>query len=390
MSGAILDRRSLLRLLTATALAGMPRLARAAGERIVIAGGGILGANLAYRLAKRGAAVTLLERRRPATGATANSFAWINATYDKRPREYFDLNRLGIEAWHQLEAELPDTLPLRWGGSVEWYGDATAAAAFRDKLRRHQAWGYPAHLIDEAALRMLEPKVVPGTVAVAAQAHLEGHVDPVLVTTVLLERATQAGARVVYPAEVTGLDQANGRLRAVRSTGGDVEADVLIVACGTDTSRVAGLAGVTVPLQDSPGVLVHTDPLPHLVDRVVLAPIAHLKQKPDGRVVLGAGFGGTPNTDTSHETAARFLKTASQALPALATAAVEKVTLGWRPLPKDGFPVVGFAPKRRDVYITVMHSGVTLSPAIASLTAMEVLDGVEAGPLASYRPARFA
>ncbi|MEZ5287422.1 MAG: FAD-dependent oxidoreductase [Vicinamibacterales bacterium] len=46
-----------------------------------------MGANLAYRLATRGAEVTLVERTRPASGATANSFAWINATYDKKPRE---------------------------------------------------------------------------------------------------------------------------------------------------------------------------------------------------------------------------------------------------------------------------------------------------------------
>jgi len=384
-----LDRRTLIHLLTGAACAAFPRVGRAAGERIVIAGGGILGAQLAYRLARRGASVTVLEKSKPAAGATANSFAWINATYDKRPREYFHLNRLGIEAWHQLEAELAGTLPLRWGGSVEWYGEAAAAAAFRDKVRQHQSWGYSSNLIDEATLRALEPKVEPGLVTAAAQSHLEGHVDPVLVTGVLLDHAKRAGARVLYPAEVTALDQSNGRLRGVRSTGGDIEADVLIVACGTDTRRVARMAGVDVPLKDSPGILVHTTPLPQLLDRVVLAPDAHMKQKPDGRIVAGSGFGGTPNTDTSHATASRFLNTASQTLPGLAGAQVDRVTLGWRPLPQDGFPVIGFVPKRRDVYITVMHSGITLSPAVATFAAMEVLDGVEADPLAPYRPGRF-
>ncbi len=80
-------------------------------------------------------------------------------------------------------------------------------------------------------------------------------------------------------------------------------------------------------------------------------------------------------------------------LPAFAKSEVEKVTLGWRPLPQDDFPIVGFptAPTaRRDVYITVMHSGVTLSPLVAHLAAIEILDGVDAEPLAPYRPARFA
>src|SRR5512147_3084819 len=128
-----LARRTLLQLLAGIAVAGVPRFVRGAGDRIVIAGGGIIGANLAYRLARRGAAVTLLERARPGGGATANSFAWINATYSKQPWAYFNLNRLGIEAWQQLDRELPGELPLRWGGSVEWYADDKRAASFRDE-----------------------------------------------------------------------------------------------------------------------------------------------------------------------------------------------------------------------------------------------------------------
>src|SRR5438874_5594652 len=152
-------RRRLLQLFGGMAMAAAGRAGGAAPKRIVIAGGGIIGANLAYRLAKRGAEVTLVERTRPASGATANSFAWINATYSKQPFAYFQLNRLGIEAWQQLDRELPGDLPLRWGGSVEWYGDQKRAAQFRDEIRRHQAWGYPTHVLDEAALHALEPRI---------------------------------------------------------------------------------------------------------------------------------------------------------------------------------------------------------------------------------------
>src|SRR5581483_1877026 len=191
-------------------------------------------------------------------------------------------------------------------------------------------------------------------------------------------------------AEVTGIDDRGGQLRAVRTTKGDIEADVLIIACGTDTPRIAAMAGARVPLKESPGVLVHTPPMPATLERVVLSPIAHMKQKPDGRIVTGEGFGGTPTTNASREAGERFLKTASAVLPVLGEIGVEKVTLGFRPLPQDEFPVIGFVPKRRDVYVTVMHSGVTLSPLVAQLAAVEILDRVDADPLAPYRPARFA
>ena len=398
MSARPFDRRTLLKLVGTAAFARVPRLGaaqtpvtpeRGARKKIVIAGAGIMGANLAYRLAKRGADVTVVERARPAAGATANSFAWINSTFAKQPFAYFSLNRLGIEAWQQLCAEIGPELPVRWGGSVEWYGDEKRAAELRANVHHHATWGYPTHLIDEAALRAMEPHVKPGPIAAASYSELEGAADPVRAAELLLDRAKQAGARITFPAEVTALDQRAGRLRAVKTTAGDIEADVLIVACGTDTPRVAAMAGVRVPLKDSPGVLVHTPPRPRVLERVVLSPIAHMKQKPDGRIVTGSGFGGTPTTEASRDAGERFLKTASEVLPEFRNCEVEKVTLGWRPLPQDEFPVIGFPPDRRDVYITVMHSGVTLSPLVGHLAAMEILDGVDAEPLAPYRPARF-
>src|SRR4029077_4520838 len=75
-----MDRRTLLQLVGGIAVSGVRPFALQAprADRIVIAGAGILGANIAYQLARRGARVTLLDRAAPAQGATANSFAWIN------------------------------------------------------------------------------------------------------------------------------------------------------------------------------------------------------------------------------------------------------------------------------------------------------------------------
>src|SRR5215475_10569851 len=128
-------------------------LAESPPRRVVVAGGGIVGASIAYHLARRGAAVTLCEKDRPAAGATEKSFAWINATFSKQPRAYFELNRLGMARWHEIDAELAGSLGVRWGGSVEWYPPGDDADALRRDLRRHQEWGYDARLVEEAELR---------------------------------------------------------------------------------------------------------------------------------------------------------------------------------------------------------------------------------------------
>jgi glycine/D-amino acid oxidase-like deaminating enzyme len=57
-------------------------------RRVVVIGAGIVGASIAYHLARRGAAVTVLDRGQPAGEATEKSFAWINATWG-HPEPYF-------------------------------------------------------------------------------------------------------------------------------------------------------------------------------------------------------------------------------------------------------------------------------------------------------------
>jgi glycine/D-amino acid oxidase-like deaminating enzyme len=385
-----MDRRRFLELFAGVSVSALPGFrAAGGGNRVVVAGGGIVGSSIAYHLARRGAEVTLFEKSRPSAGATEKSFAWINATFGKRPRHYYELNRMGMEAYRHLDDELRGELGIRWGGSLEWYGDPREAQELRLQVRRHQVWGYPTRLIEEAEFHRLEGSLEPGRVLAAAHSEQEGHVDPVHAVDVYLKKAQAQGARVTFPAEITGVDIRGGRLAGVETTVGSVEADVLVVACGVDTPRLAATAGLDVPLKDSPGLLAHTPPLPALVNRVVLAPGAHMKQKLDGRLVTGAGFGGSPTTDASGENGERILAEAARFLPALEGAGVEKVTLGFRPLPKDDHPIVGFCEGSPGIYLAVMHSGVTLSALIGRLSAMEILDGVSVDLLSPYRLSRF-
>ena len=150
------------------------------------------------------------------------------------------------------------------------------------------------------------------------------------------------------------------------------------------------MAGLSVPLVDSPGMLAHTVSGSRLIDRVILSTGAHMKQKVDGRIVVGAGFEGSRGNDHSREAGERILDKAARFLPALGTVDLDRVTLGWRPLPKDGHPVVGFSEGCSSVYLTVMHSGMTLAPLVGRLAAVEILDRVQVELLEHYRLSRFA
>lgn len=382
------SRRTLLKLLSAPVLTGV-RLGAAEPrpQRVVIAGGGIIGASIAYHLAQRGAQVTVLEKQRPGNGATRNAFAWLNA--DKQPQSYYELNLLGILGWHRLCNEIGPELQMQWGGTVRWARPGDAASSYRKQVAQYQKWGYPVSLVEQQEFVRLEPGINPGAYGAGSFNPLEGTVEPMHALTVLLHKAQQFGAKVEYPCEVTGLDLAGDRVRGVQTTRGPMEADVAVLASGVDTPKLAQMAGFTVPLRESAGLLAHTTPQARILDRVVLGPGVDIKQDLDGRIVTGVDFGPTASRDTSPESGRKLLANAELYLAKLKGVPLEFVTLGYRVLPVDGFPIVGFPERRPNLYVASMHSGMTMAPIIGQLAATEILDGVAVDLFAPFRLARF-
>jgi len=383
-----MNRRRLIGLLSTPLLTRLPTRGAAKQDRVVIAGAGIMGASIAYHLARRGANVTVLEKQQPGSGATRNSFAWLNATFSKQPRSYYELNLAGIAGWRRLCLEFPD-LKVQWGGSVQWYEPGDFADRLRKNVARHEARGYSVHSIEVAEIPRLLPSIASGPVGAACFADQEGTVDPIHALTVFLDHAKTMGAKIEYPAEVTGIATSNGRVTAVESTRGKIPCDCLVLASGVDTERLARMVNVNVPLKDSPGALAHTKPHARLLERVALAPGANIKQNPDGRIVTGTDFGGTPVKEASRELGVGLLKNAQSFLSQLEHAELETVTLGHRVLPKDDLPIVGFAQSCPNLYVAAMHSGMTLSPMIGQVAAMEILDGADVDLLQPYRLSRF-
>jgi glycine/D-amino acid oxidase-like deaminating enzyme len=72
----------------------------------------------------------------------------------------------------------------------------------------------------------------------------------------------------------------------------------------------------------------------------------------------------------------------------LANAEVDYVTLGFRPVPLDGFPVVGPVPGVPGVSLCVTHSGITLAAALGAFMTSAIIDGRDEPLLAPYRPSR--
>ena len=357
-------------------------------QRVVVAGGGIVGAAITYYLTRAGAQVTLLEREQPGRKTSNNSFAWVNA-FSRTSRSYYDFARRSVEIYRQLPDELGIDMELHWHGGIHWVDRPEAADALRSRVQELQSWGHAVAMISRDELVAREPYLRP-TVQAACYASFDGATHPPSVIKALLLRSQALGAEIRTDTSLVGVEIRHGRITGARTPSEVLATDAVIDAAGSDAAAIGAMVGVHIPMFPKPGTLVLTVPLPPLVRSVIYAPTMHLRQQADGRMLVGESWAmEAEDTDLSLARGQRMLEQAAAFLPELAQAHVETMKLGVRPMPEDELPIVGPVPGTSGFYIAVTHSGVTLAPLIGQLVAQEVTSGQLSPLLAEYRIERF-
>lgn len=365
-------------------------------------GAGIVGASVAYHLSRVGARVTLFEKAQPGSGATQNSFAWLNAfVADSR---YRALRLQSLMAYRDLDVRLK--LGIVWGGYSNWASTAEQVRSLRDSAAQMSATPYPVRPIDAAELIAMTPGLMPGPVAAAFFSRIDGHLNPVDVTLRFLDAARQRGATVMLQCEVQGLDRKHGALTGVHTNQGYFPLDRLIVAGGVDTPSILAMTGFDLKLRHAPGILAHSAPTSIITPIIFDAPgNLSFKQMADGSIV-GTDSPEPPDIAVHQEIRARavafpdeglramhgnrILTKIAEFLPASRGMTLQRLTLGFRPMPLDELPVVGAIPGMSDVHVAVTHSGVTLAPILGRYVTQEVMTGSRIEVLAPFRPERFA
>ena len=138
------------------------------------------------------------------------------------------------------------------------------------------------------------------------------------------------------------------------------------------------------------------------IKKIVVGPGVHIHQRSNGVVVMGEQDSlpishdqrlshrpeQFPNRQLSLEHGQRIVNLATIFIPQFKDLVIDKVDIGWRPLPRDGKPVVGFLNQYE--YLATMHSGISLAPIIAELAREELMFGVSSKLLSDFRPQRFS
>jgi 4-methylaminobutanoate oxidase (formaldehyde-forming) len=209
--------------------------------RIVIIGGGVGGASIAYHLARRGERdVILLDRNELTSGSTFHSAGLVGQL-----RGSLSLTRMMMDS-----VELYRQLDCGWVGCG---GIRLACTPEREQeVLRQVAWaktfGLPLELISAEEARELFPLMVTDGVRCASYLPTDGYLDPSRLTYALAEGAREGGCQVFTHTRVEGISVADGRVRGVQTQRGDVEAEIVVNAGGMFAAEIGRMAGVRVPI----------------------------------------------------------------------------------------------------------------------------------------------
>jgi len=355
---------------------------------VVVVGGGVLGVSTAAHLVQRGAAVTLLTEAGLGSEASGRSLSWLNSAGDF-PAAYHRLRLLGLDRYRALGAHVSfGGGGLRWGEGV------------RASFEHQSAIGYPAEWVhrDEVAARVpgVDPAAVPDEGALVNPG--EGWVDLPALVDHLARDLVAAGGEVR-----TGVGRCapvvdGGRVTGVRTGDGAVlGADAVVLATGAGVPGALAGLGVAVPDATSDALLVRTAPVDVPLAAVLNTPRVALRPAPGRSLVMDASWSEAEvvrrddgSSEVRDSTVERLLREASRVLAGNPDLTAASVGVGRKPIPGDGYPVLGAVPGVGGLHVAFTHSGATLALIAGELLAGEVLSGEPSPLLADFRVDRFA
>jgi glycine/D-amino acid oxidase-like deaminating enzyme len=358
---------------------------------VLICGGGVIGASIAYFLSCRGAKVTVIERTGIACAASGKSggflaFDWCDGT---------PLEALARRSF-ALHASLADTIGRElgrgWGyrRMTTYAGSASAQEPARPvRSAHHLGWLSETVRISRRL----------GSTDSTAQVH------PGEFTAAMMQAAQQHGAEL-RPGRVTGVAQKAGRVTGVEVDGAVVEGDAVVIAMGPWSV----LAAQWLPLPPVFGLKGHS--LVFETGNDVPADALFLEfQEARGGVHSPEAFPRTDGTtyvcaissdspvpldpgDVAPDPGAidRLHAMCSSLSPILAKAKVLASQACHRPVTQDGLPLIGPVPGLEGAYVATGHSvwGILNAPATGEAVAELIMDGEARVDLSAFDPGRLA
>lgn len=387
----------------------LPASAMPDRARVVIVGGGIIGASIAYHLTRAGERdVVLLERGRLTNGTTWHAAGLVSRV--RGTHVLTALTRDNVATYRRLTAETGIETGLREVGSLTVARTPARMEEITYAVSIARDVDVPVEVVDRARIREVWPAAAVDDLVGGVFMPTDATVNPGDATLAFARGAVDAGARSVPDTVVTGFrfaDGGGGRVAGLETSRGPIEAETVVLAAGLWTSELARLAGASVALYPAEHVWVMTDDaagadeaMPFLRDLDGYFYIRHH----GGRFVIGAfepngkpiaptavPAGGFVEFGPDWEHFGPVLAAARQRVPELASIGFSHYLRAPESFTPDSNFQLGFVPEVPGLFVAagLNSQGIIYGPGVGRAAAEWIVEGHPTMDLAEVDVARM-
>ncbi len=353
----------------------------AASSDVLIIGGGVIGLGIAWRLAQRDAAVTVIDRGPMAGEASSHAAGMLVPLAEASgPGPFLDLCLASRRLYPAFVKELRESTGLDIEHAQNGLLEAAMGEAEARILAKRFAWlqtpPFDIERLNAQALRAREPGISPKVVG-GFFVPSEGWVTTPKLAQTVTRAASGAGVRLLPEHLLVAVEWQGSKVTAVRAGGERLAAGRFVIAAGPWSCQVGEQFGLTVPVFPVRGQLIALDGDPPPIHHVIYGHGIYLVRWLSGEVIVGStmehvGF----VKEVTAQGIAGLLGAAVELVPALAGRAIRRMWACLRPGTLDELPILGRAPGLDNVFIAAGHfrNGILLTPITADLMADLILD----------------
>nr|WP_210301954.1 glycine oxidase ThiO [Methylobacterium brachythecii] len=356
---------------------------------VAVVGGGLIGLSIAWRLAKAGRSVTVIERGTVGAGASLAATGMLAPAAEHEPGSdlllplALDSLRRWPEFRDELQADAGIAIDYREGGTLVLAIGRDEVERLRFRFDLQKRAGVAAEWVSGPEARLREPLLRPN-VSAGIHCPLDAQVDPRLVMQSLVGACEKAGVRIVERCAVRHVMMSGSSPGLLETSRGTLRADTVILATGAWSGEGGLLPDFQIlPVRPLKGqsLALKTTRRTGTLSSMVWTDQIHMAPKGDGTLILGAtvedcGF----REGVTAGGLFALLESARRVLPGIEEMEVEAVWSGFRPTSDDDAPIIDVLPNGVIVATGHHRNGYLLAPS----TAYAVAELVERGSLPDY------